>query len=125
MVTRRPRLDSSAPSELAVRPLPSEETTPPVTKTNFVGWELCRRPRENDWSRVPDGRSTGTDRNTVGVLDRPRTRSAVPRRKRIGPRRPGGGGQPDQQRHEDGGRRGGQRDAGVVDRGADDQAQPD
>jgi hypothetical protein len=43
MVTRRPRLDSRAPSELAVRPLPREETTPPVTKTNFVGWELCRR----------------------------------------------------------------------------------
>jgi hypothetical protein len=40
MVTRSPRLDSSAPSELAVRPLPREDTTPPVTKTNFVGWEL-------------------------------------------------------------------------------------
>jgi hypothetical protein len=43
MVTLRPRLDSSAPSELAVRPLPREDTTPPVTKTYFVGWELCRR----------------------------------------------------------------------------------
>jgi hypothetical protein len=43
MVTRRPRLDSNAPRELAVRPLPREETTPPVTKTNFVGWELWRR----------------------------------------------------------------------------------
>jgi hypothetical protein len=29
-----------APSELAVNPLPREDTTPPVTKTNFVGWEL-------------------------------------------------------------------------------------
>src|SRR4051812_16109803 len=116
MVTRRPRLDSSAPSELAVRPLPSEETTPPVTKTNFVGWELCRRPRENDWTPVRAGGSRGTARTRGGVLCRPRARSAAPRRKRIGPRRPGGGGQPDQQRHEDGGRRGGQRDAGVVDR---------
>jgi hypothetical protein len=48
MVTRRPRADSSAPSELAVRPLPREDTTPPVTKTNFVGWELRRRRREED-----------------------------------------------------------------------------
>jgi hypothetical protein len=43
MVTRRPRLDRRAPSELAVSPLPSEETTPPVTKTNFVGWLLWSR----------------------------------------------------------------------------------
>ena len=33
-------MESKAPSELAVNPLPREDTTPPVTKTNFVGWEL-------------------------------------------------------------------------------------
>src|SRR3954464_6851692 len=114
MVTRRPRLDSSAPSELAVSPLPREETTPPVTKTNFVGWELWRRPRESNWSRVPDGRSTGTHRNTVGVLDRAGTGVAGPRRGGCDAGPAGRGGQPDQQRHEDGGRRRGQRDAGVV-----------
>src|SRR5258705_9133174 len=33
--TRKPRASSSAPSEAAASPLPSEETTPPVTKMNF------------------------------------------------------------------------------------------
>src|SRR5690348_14464166 len=37
MVTRRPRSTSSRPSEAAAIPLPREETTPPVTKMNFVG----------------------------------------------------------------------------------------
>src|SRR3977135_2790226 len=36
MVTRSPRLSSSAPIDAAARPLPSEETTPPVTKMYFV-----------------------------------------------------------------------------------------
>src|ERR1700712_984213 len=120
MVTRRPRLDSRAPSELAVRPLPREETTPPVTKTNFVGWELWRRPRESNWSRVPDGRSTGTHRNTLGVLDRVGPRVAARRSGPPAPGRPGCGGQPDQQRHEDGGGRRRDRDAGVVDHRPDD-----
>jgi hypothetical protein len=47
-VTRRPRLERSAPNELAVSPLPREDTTPPVTKTNFVGCELWRRLRDAD-----------------------------------------------------------------------------
>src|SRR3954453_14648702 len=34
--TRRPRAFSSRPSEAATMPLPSAETTPPVTKTYFV-----------------------------------------------------------------------------------------
>src|SRR5947208_10543433 len=101
MVTRRPRLDSRAPSELAVSPLPREETTPPVTKTNFVGWELWRSPR----SRVPDGRPTGNDRNTAGVLDRPgpRVDGHLPTRREV----PGAGrrGAPDQQRHDQRGAR--------------------
>src|SRR5947209_9061982 len=110
MVTRRPRLDSSAPSELAVSPLPSEDTTPPVTKTNFVGWVLCRRLSFPYRSRVLDGRSTGTHRNTAVVL-RPVRRGTAPSLR--GARR--GGRQPDRERHEDGGRGGRHGDAGVVD----------
>src|SRR5437879_1750604 len=34
-VTRRPRDSSKAPSDAAARPLPSDETTPPVTKMNL------------------------------------------------------------------------------------------
>jgi hypothetical protein len=36
---RRPRFSISAPMEALARPLPSDETTPPVTKTNLVGLE--------------------------------------------------------------------------------------
>src|SRR5215211_2668316 len=35
--TRRPRAFSSRPSDAATMPLPRPETTPPVTKTYFVG----------------------------------------------------------------------------------------
>src|SRR3954470_3676665 len=35
-VTLRPRASISAPIEAAPRPLPIDETTPPVTKTNLV-----------------------------------------------------------------------------------------
>src|SRR3954453_22613929 len=113
MVTRRPRLERRAPSELAVSPLPREETTPPVTKTNFVGWELCRGPS----SRIPCGRSTGDHRNTVVPLAPPAGGRAIRlvRRRR----------EPHQQRHEQG--RGGGRDgdAGVVDRRPDGQRERD
>src|SRR3954453_22116037 len=53
--TLRPRAFSSRPSEAAVMPLPSEETTPPVTKTYFVGRALmstplaCRRDPFTAW----------------------------------------------------------------------------
>ena len=36
IVTRSPRSTSSRPSEAAAMPLPSDETTPPVTKMNLV-----------------------------------------------------------------------------------------
>src|SRR4029079_14514739 len=42
-VTRRPRASISAPIEAAPRPLPIEETTPPVTKTNLVRLLMNRR----------------------------------------------------------------------------------
>ena len=43
IVTRRPRSFSSRPSDDAVRPLPSELATPPVTKMCFgIGSDLRR-----------------------------------------------------------------------------------
>ena len=36
MATRNPRASSNAPSEAAARPLPIEETTPPVMNINLV-----------------------------------------------------------------------------------------
>src|SRR4051812_33560019 len=36
MVTRSPRFSSSAPIDADARPLPSDDTTPPVTKMNLV-----------------------------------------------------------------------------------------
>src|SRR5919108_2473609 len=43
--TVRPRAFSSRPREAATMPLPSPETTPPVTKTYFVGRSLTPSPR--------------------------------------------------------------------------------
>src|SRR5580704_11174850 len=43
MVTRRPRHLRSRPSEEAVRPLPSELETPPVTKMNLLTPPAGRR----------------------------------------------------------------------------------
>jgi hypothetical protein len=37
MRTVSPRISKSAPNAAAVSPLPSEETTPPVTKMYFIG----------------------------------------------------------------------------------------
>src|SRR6185437_3453223 len=41
MVTLRPRASRMAPREAEAMPLPNEETTPPVTKTN---WVICWTP---------------------------------------------------------------------------------
>src|SRR5919197_4897560 len=44
-LTERPRAFRSRPSDAATMPLPSAETTPPVTKTNLAtGWHRSRRP---------------------------------------------------------------------------------
>ena len=43
MVTRSPRAFSRLPREEAVSPLPSDEATPPVTKTCLVGWRSAKR----------------------------------------------------------------------------------
>src|SRR3990172_9071075 len=44
MVTLRLRLSSSAPMEAAAKPLPSDDTTPPVTKTNLVRFPFVAIP---------------------------------------------------------------------------------
>src|SRR3954451_23178425 len=107
MVTRSPLPESNAPRELAVRPLPSDDTTPPVTKTNFVGWELGRRgPR----SRGSASRPTDAHVNTGPVVVLAGTGRAGRQVHGCGIRagRPGRGtgDQPDQQRHQQGGRGG-------------------
>src|SRR5919109_2667029 len=45
--TRSPRAFNRRPSEAAVIPLPSDETTPPVTKTYFVGRALTLPPSQS------------------------------------------------------------------------------
>src|SRR3954471_24965964 len=120
MVTRRPLLVSNAPRELAVRPLPSDDTTPPVTKTNFVGWEFGRRgPR----SRGSASRPTDAHVNTEGAVGRVGTGQvpgyAVVLRERPVRRWWSTGDQVHQQRHQKG--RGGRRHghAAVVDQRAE------
>lgn len=44
MRTDSPRVSSNAPSEPAVRPLPKDETTPPVTKIYFTGFTVSVGP---------------------------------------------------------------------------------
>src|SRR3954452_19719793 len=101
MVTRRPLPESNAPRELAVRPLPSDDTTPPVTKTNFVGWELGRRgPR----SRGSASRPTDAHVNTVLAVV-VRAAGDGPGRLTLPAQRPDrrSGHQPHEQRHQQGG----------------------
>src|SRR5213594_1168804 len=89
MVTSRPRLLSSVPLEEAAIPLPREETTPPVTKTNLV-MPFPSQPR-NDGARAPDPpacRSPG-----IHTLPRPRVfgcRSIRREAVRAAPRAPAG-----------------------------------
>src|SRR5687768_14827103 len=40
IVTRSPRASSNAPTDALARPLPIDDTTPPVTNTNLVGLRL-------------------------------------------------------------------------------------
>src|SRR5579864_7391698 len=75
IVTRRPRHLSNRPSEEAVRPFPSEEETPPVTKTYLVTPGASpaspyRSPRQD-----PNGGVETPSRRVTVVL-----RPAVPRR---------------------------------------------
>ena len=61
MVTRSPRERSRRPRLEAVSPLPSEEATPPVTKTCLVGCGATKRaPRGLEWR--PSGGQSQADR---------------------------------------------------------------
>src|SRR5262245_30884477 len=51
--TLRPRALSSRPSDAAVMPLPSDDTTPPVTKMNFVSGALTSGPSDLADVRIP------------------------------------------------------------------------
>src|ERR1700683_5400135 len=51
-VTCRPRASSRAPTEALARPLPIEETPPPVTNTYFVGLRLKALPPSVDRWRI-------------------------------------------------------------------------
>src|SRR5438309_2550878 len=51
LVTRTPRLARMAASDAAAMPLPSEETTPPVTNTNLVMGDLV--PGNSYFTRTP------------------------------------------------------------------------
>src|SRR3954462_11545126 len=99
MVTRRPLPESNAPRELAVRPLPSDDTTPPVTKTNFVGWELGRRgPRARDSARRPTDAHVNPRLRALGSwIGCAGGHVALVVTARL---RWGAGDQPDQQRHQ-------------------------
>src|SRR5882757_809989 len=75
MLTLIPRASSRQPMEAAARPLPSEDTTPPVTKmyfadmsaTSFDGLEICA-----GWARLSIAGSAvgsnGVDFWAVGQL---------------------------------------------------------
>src|SRR3954462_9104200 len=86
--TRRPRALSSRPMLAAVMPLPSEEVTPPVTKTYFAmgsgppGFFQCYRKRplggkaEQRDARPVAGRLEGPGRSLLPQREAPRGSSA-------------------------------------------------
>ena len=92
IVTRRPRALSSRPSDDAVRPFPSEEATPPVTKMCFVTGAhhiaharrargMAQRRRADSSSSAACSRAvalSGVARQHAGQLDQPRLRRRGP-----------------------------------------------
>ncbi len=102
MVTRRPRARSRCPRLEAVRPLPSEEATPPVTKMCFVCTTTGFKPTSSKAARCTTGASDApwscrrpTSRRVRGPLGEPVTQRRVvehrvdsPRQRRAR-RRPG------------------------------------
>src|SRR6266511_125424 len=71
MVTRRPRALRRLPRLLAVRPLPSEEATPPVTNTCFVVRADCAKDDSRD--RVLCGAGRGDPRKFTVTRRPPRS----------------------------------------------------
>src|SRR5580658_8795213 len=83
-VTRRPRASSRAPMDALARPLPIEETTPPVTKTYFVGLRLIFDPVEVAYSNA---RRDASHRARLPRLSPIGAVSATARGRASGPRR--------------------------------------
>src|SRR5579859_8041105 len=96
MVTLRPRASRIAPNEAEAMPFPNEETTPPVTNTNWVIWNsrcgagtalrnredrlseaLCFKKREHDGTRI----SAEKPKTVSASEDVPATRCANPVRR--------------------------------------------
>src|SRR4029453_1638367 len=84
-VTRRPRASRSAPIDAEATPLPSDDTTPPVTKMNFVFDPLfvMHTPRRTDprdrapaashpVHHAPPARGGGPPAPTIGSSTRAR-----------------------------------------------------
>src|SRR5207342_1016149 len=81
IVTRRPRASRMAASEAAAMPLPSEETTPPVTKMSRVmGEPAAGKPHFTGWRPAP--RASGE--KGAKKATRKARRAAFPRDDRSG-----------------------------------------
>src|SRR4030095_1807711 len=70
--TFNPRALRSRPSEAAVMPFPSDETTPPVTNTYLGGWGLMRAALEGPRARPAfhspaEGLDPGDDSRTASL----------------------------------------------------------
>src|SRR4029450_6823704 len=85
-VTRRPRASRSAPIDAEATPLPSDDTTPPVTKMNFVFdplFAMPTPPRQSGPARAPEA---------VGDHHRRHERKTVAQSRSRGGPLPGHGG---------------------------------
>src|SRR4051812_18308972 len=84
METRRPRALSSRPMLAAVMPLPSEEVTPPVTKTYFAmgrvlrGFFECYRKEGPEARRIRDARAADRWRKDLAPSESNVARRAEP-----------------------------------------------
>src|SRR5688572_19388189 len=83
-VTARPRASISAPMDAEVSPLPMDETTPPVTRTNLVRRftvDITEDFRITPWSPSHPKRSNArhTGVKSRGIADRNRARANVSR----------------------------------------------
>ena len=80
-MTRRPRSTSSRPSDAAAMPLPSDETTPPVTKMYFVGVLASRllASGRHPWCVFVHSTLARARSSSVSMPARRRTRRRVPR----------------------------------------------
>src|ERR671931_1880495 len=85
--TRRPRAFNSRPSDAATIPLPRAETTPPVTKTYFVGRvaELTGQPLAYEQAKGRRGKPGGFPSAESAVPAKPPPPPQRHRKRRLGP----------------------------------------